>query len=71
MPTRKMDELVWKAFTDSEFSGRLFRGASGEALAGLGLSKAEQEAVLSVRADSVEALAGGLCGAALTAGGRA
>jgi hypothetical protein len=71
MPTRKMDELVWKALTDSEFSGRLLTGGRGDVLAGLGLSKAEQEAVLSARADTVEALAGALCGPAIGAGGYA
>jgi hypothetical protein len=69
MPTRKIDELVWKALTDSDFSGRLFQGASGDVLAGLGLSEAEREAVLSAGADSVEALAGALCGPAVSAGG--
>ena len=69
MPTRKIDELVWKALTDTEFCGQLFQGSSGDALASFGLTKAEQDAVLSVRADTVEALAGALCGPALGAGG--
>ena len=69
MPTRKIDELVWMAFTDSEFRGALFQGASGDVLAGLGLTQAEQEAVQSARADTVEALAGALCGPAMGTGG--
>ena len=69
MPTRKIDELVWMAFTDSEFRGRLFQGARGEVLAGLGLTEAEQEAVLSARVDTVEALAGALCGPSLGTSG--
>ena len=69
MPTRKIDELVWMAFTDSEFRGRLFQGAGSDVLAGLGLSKAELDAVSSAGADTVEALAGALCGPAPGTGG--
>ena len=68
MPTRKIDELVWKAFTDPDFRGRLFQGSPGEALASLGLTDVEQETVLAVKADTIEALAGALCGPALGAG---
>ncbi len=61
MPTRKIDELVWAALTDPAFRGRLLNGQRGEVLASLDLTEAERRAVLAVRADTLEALAGALC----------
>ncbi len=61
MPTRKIDELVWAALTDPAVRGRLLKGQQGEILAALDLTEAEQRAVLAVRAETLEALAGALC----------
>ena len=61
MPTRKMDELIWTALTDSVFREDLLNGHRRELVAGFNLTEAEREAVLSVRADTLEAFAGALC----------
>jgi len=61
MPTRKIDELIWMALTDSTFRKRLLNGQRREVLDTLGLSEAERQAVLAVKADTLEALAGALC----------
>jgi hypothetical protein len=61
MPTRKIDELMWMALTDSTFRKRLIDGRRREALAGLELTEAERQAVLAVQADTLEAFAGALC----------
>ncbi len=61
MPTRKIDELIWMAFTDSAFCERLLNGHRREIVATLSLTEAEQQAVLAVKADTLEAFAGALC----------
>lgn len=61
MPTRKMDELIWMALTDPAFCKQLLNGHCREALAGLNLTEAEQQVVLAVQADTLEAFAGALC----------
>lgn len=61
MPTRKMDELIWMALTDSTFCKQLLNGHCREALAVLNLTEAEQQAILAVQADTLEAFAGALC----------
>jgi hypothetical protein len=62
MPTRKIDELVWTALTDVSFRAQLLNGRRREVVGTLDLTEAEREAVLSVRADTLEAFAGQLCG---------
>ena len=61
MPTRKIDELVWTALTDSDFRARLLNGQRRQVLTTLGLTEAERQAVLAVKADTLEAFAGELC----------
>ncbi|MBU0702633.1 MAG: hypothetical protein KKC18_02055 [Chloroflexi bacterium] len=61
MPTRRIDELVWVALTDPDFSARLLNGQRREVLATVNLTEAEQKAVLAVQANSLEAFAGALC----------
>lgn len=61
MPTRKIDELVWRAFTDSDFSSRLLNGQRREMLTATSLTEEERRAVLAVKADSLETFAGALC----------
>ena len=61
MPTRKIDELIWMALTDAAFRKRLLNGQRGEVLDTLSLTEAERQAVLAVKADTLEAFAGALC----------
>ncbi len=61
MPTRKIDELIWMALTDTDFRDRLLGGRRREALAALNLTETEQRVVLAVKADTLEAFAGALC----------
>ncbi len=61
MPTRRIDELVWMALTDSTFRERLLNGQRREVLATLSLTEVERQTVLAVRANTLEALAGALC----------
>jgi len=61
MPTRRIDELVWMALTDPDFSARLLNGQRREVLATLNMTETEQKVVLAVQADSLEAFAGALC----------
>ena len=61
MPTRKIDELIWMALTDSNFRKRLLNGQRVEVLDTLSLTEAERQAVLEVKADTLEAFAGALC----------
>ena len=61
MPTRRIDELVWTALTDSSFRKRLLNGQRREVLETLGLTEAERQAVMAVKADTLEAFAGALC----------
>jgi len=61
MPTRRIDELVWKALTDPAFRERLFNDHRRETLTTLSLTEAEQQAVLAVKADTLETFASALC----------
>jgi hypothetical protein len=61
MPTRKIDELVWMALTDSAFRERLLNGRRREVLTTLNLTEAEQQVVLAVKANTLETFAGALC----------
>jgi len=61
MPTRRIDELVWMALTDSAFRQRLLNGQRREVVAVLGLTETERQAVLAVKADTLDDFAGALC----------
>ena len=61
MPTHRIDELVWMALTDSAFREQLLNGRRREALAVLSLTEAERQAVLAVKADTLDDFAGALC----------
>ena len=68
MSTRRIDELVWLAFTDSIFRERLLNGHRREMVAASNLTDAERRVVLAVNADSLEAFAASLCQPALCVG---
>jgi hypothetical protein len=61
MMPRKIEELIWRAFTDASFREGLLNGHRRELVNSFGLTDVEREAVLSVQADSLEAFAGALC----------
>ena len=61
MPTRRIDELVWMALTDSAFRERLLDSHRREVLGTLSLTEAERQTVLAAKADTLETLAGELC----------
>ncbi len=61
MPTRRIDELIWMALTDAAFRDRLLGGHRRELVRALNLTEAEQQIVLAIKADSLEAFAGALC----------
>ena len=61
MPTRKMDMLMWAALTDDGFRQGLLNGHRRELVAQLNMTDTEKQAVLAVKADSLEAFAGALC----------
>jgi hypothetical protein len=61
MPTRTIDELVWTALTDATFRKRLLNGQRPEVLETVGLTEAERQAVMAVKADTLESFAGALC----------
>ncbi len=61
MPTRRIDELIWIALTDSVFRERLLNGQRHEVLATLSLTEVEQQAALAVKANTLETFAGALC----------
>lgn len=61
MPTRKIDELVWNALTDPAFREQLLNGQRREALITAKFTEAEQQAVLTVRANTLESFARALC----------
>jgi NifB/MoaA-like Fe-S oxidoreductase len=61
MATHGIDELMWMALTDPDFCKRLLNGQRREVLTSVSLTEAEREAVLAVKADTLEALAGALC----------
>jgi hypothetical protein len=60
MPSHKIDELIWRAFTDDGFRAGLLNGHRGELASQLGLSEVERRAVMAVRADTLEDFAGAL-----------
>jgi hypothetical protein len=68
MSTRRIDELVWLAFTDSMFRERLLDGHRRDMVAASNLTDAERRAVLAVSANSLEAFAASLCQPALCMG---
>lgn len=61
MPTRTIDELVWAALTDLDFCAQLLNGKRREVLATVNLTEVEQQAVLAVKADTLDAFASALC----------
>jgi len=61
LPTRKIDEMVWRALTDASFRKQLLDERRWEILDSFGLSSEEQEAVMAVTADTLEGFAGALC----------
>ncbi|MDY7077803.1 MAG: hypothetical protein SXV54_12855 [Chloroflexota bacterium] len=61
MPTRRIDELVWMSLTDSDFRARLLNGQRRETVTNLNLTPAESEAVMAVKANSLETFARALC----------
>ncbi len=61
MPTRRIDELVWTALTDSAFRESLLKDRRREILTALNLTELERQAVLTVKAETLEAFAGALC----------
>ena len=61
MPTHRIDELVWAALTDPVFRERILNGHRREIVDSLCLPEAERQAVLAVKADTLEAFAGALC----------
>ncbi len=61
MPTRKIDELIWMALTDFAFRERLLNGQRREVVDALGLTEVERQAVLAVKADTLDDFAGALC----------
>jgi hypothetical protein len=57
---RKIEELIWRAFTDVSFREGLLNGHRRELVNSFDLTDAERQAVLAVKADSLEAFAGAL-----------
>lgn len=57
---RRIEELIWRAFTDVSFREGLLNGHRHELVNSFDLTAAEREAVLAVKADSLEAFAGAL-----------
>lgn len=62
MTTRKIDTLMWIALTDPNFREGLLDGRRRELMAQFNLSEPEKQAILSVKADTLEAFAGALLG---------
>lgn len=63
MPTRAIDELIWTALTDSSFCEQLLGGRRRDLLETFRLTEAERQAVLAVKANTLESLAATLCSA--------
>ena len=61
MVSHGIDELVWQALTDGEFRDAILNGPRQELAKTAGLTKAEQEHVMLVRAETLEAFAAALC----------
>lgn len=55
--SREINELIWTAFTDSDFCARLLNGQRHEMLAAANLTRAEQQAALTAEADTLAAFA--------------
>ena len=60
MASRKIDEMVWRALTEQRFCDGMLNGPRRELATAVGLSDVEREAVMSVRADTLEAFAAAL-----------
>ncbi len=71
MLTRKIDTLVWMALTDGSFRERLLSGHGRDVVSQLGFSELEQQALLAIKADTLEAFAGALCPPVLQVGAMA
>ena len=61
MASREIDEMVWRALTDKQFREGMLNGRGRELVTVVGLSDMEQESVMSVRAETLEAFAAALC----------
>jgi len=61
VPTRKIDEMVWRALTDAAFRNQLLDNRRVEILDSFELTNEEQEAVMAVTANTLEGFAGALC----------
>jgi hypothetical protein len=61
MLTSQVDKLVWTALTDPAFCERMLNGHRRETVDPFCLPEAERQAVLAVKADTLEAFAGALC----------
>jgi len=61
MPTRTIDELMWTALTNTTFREHLLNGQRREVLAAVNLTEAERQAVLAVKAETLETFAKALC----------
>jgi len=59
--TRRIEELMWRAFTDVSFREGLLNGHRRELVNSLDLNDVERAAVMAVKADTLEAFAGALC----------
>ena len=57
---RRIEELIWRAFTDNSFREGLLNGHRRELVDSFNLTDTERQVVLSVKADSLEAFAGAL-----------
>ncbi|HDQ71637.1 MAG TPA: hypothetical protein ENN19_06005 [Chloroflexi bacterium] len=60
MSKHRIDELVWLALTDLDFRTRLLNGQRYEALDAFSFTEAEKQAIMAVKADTLEAFAGAL-----------
>jgi hypothetical protein len=61
MPTHRIDELIWTALTDPTFCERMLNGHRREIVDSFGLTEAERQILLAVKADTLESFAGALC----------
>lgn len=61
MPTHRIDELIWTALIDPVFRERMLNGHRWEIVDAFGLTETERQALLAVKADTLESFAGALC----------
>lgn len=61
MSTHRIDELIWRALTDPTFRERMLNGHRREIVDAFGLTETERQALLAVKADTLESFAGALC----------